>query len=386
MAGPHFSIVVLARNEARALPRLLGSVEAFADRGGEVLVVDTGSLDDTVGVARAAGATVAAIGPRFDSLLDAPQAAEIERRFAVGDERDLVATGQRLFHFAAARQHAGELAAQRYVLQLDACDEVCAIDVDAIEREIEAGAAAFSYELRFGSASMRVSRFYDRDRFHWEGRVHECLALKADRGPAPARAVSPRELEVRHYKNEEKARAYLAGLALQVLEHPEQPRWWHYLGRELLYAGAHRSAIAVLEAHAAMEETWSAERSQSLCFSGECLERLGARDEASDAYRRAIALDPTRREPLLRLASLCSRHAEFAAAVEHASAALAIPRTSPYPEIEANYTWIPHSILYWALFWLDRREEARAHWEIYRSLVPEEERVKAHERLFATPR
>lgn len=384
MSAPSFSIVVLTRNEAWSLPRLLYDLNGFVQRGGELLVVDTGSTDDTIAIARRQGCRVETVGGAFDSTLDAEQAAEIERRFAKANEGPLVTAGQRLFHFGEARQHAGMLAVSRVVLQLDASDQVPALEVDALDQRIREGAGdAFEYDQQYGSVSLRISRFYDRSRYRWEGRVHEILkATRGDAGPPVKIRCDPTQLRVRHHKNESKPRTYLAGLALQVLEWPQKPRWWHYLGRELFYERRYESAIAPLEAHAAMHDAWPAERSQSLCFVGECCEALERIPEAEDAYRRAYTLDRTRREPLLRLASMGCRRGEFEQAAQYASQSLTIPRTSAYPELEANYTWIPHSILYWSLFWLGRRDEARMHWETYTSLAPKETIVQDHARLF----
>lgn len=380
--APRFSIVVLTRNEARALPRLVWNLEHFIERGGEVLVLDTGSTDATLAIAQKRGCRVESVHDRFDTVLDAAQAVEIERRFAKGGEGPLVTAGERLFHFGDARQHAGLLAANRFVLQLDASDDVPDLDIDAFDRWIDSGGVdSFEYDQLYGNLRLRIARFYDRTRYHWEGRVHE---LPSPSGPAdPTRMrCDPAQLLVRHHRDENKSRTYLAGLALQVMEWPQRSRWWHYLGRELFYLRRHQSAIAVLEQHASMEEAWAPERSQSLCFMGESLEALGRVAEAKDAYRRAFAVDPTRREPLLRLATTCCRLGELAVAAQCARQSLAIPYTSPYPEIEANYTWIPHSFLYWSLFWLGQKDEARVHWEIYRSLAPEDATMRDHARLF----
>jgi len=383
VASTAFSIVIIARNEARNLPRLLDGLGTFADRGGEILVVDTGSIDDTPAIAQERGCRVESASSRFDSLLDVERATEIERRFAAEGEGPLVEAGQRLFHFGQAREYASQLASRRFVFQLDGGDEVLAFDIDAFENWIASGrATAFEYGQLFGNVSLRMARFYDRDRYHWEGRVHEMLSAVAAPGGASRLACDASHLLVRHHKDENKPRSYLAGLALQVIEAPQRPRWWHYLGRQLYYEGRYRSAIALLETHAAKEDVWSAERSQSLCYVGECYEGLGSDREAHEAYGRALALDSTRREPLLRLASLYSRRGEFEAAVQRARQSLAIPRTCAYPELEANYTWVPHSILYWSLFWLGRRDEARAHWEICHRLAPDEEIIRDHARLF----
>jgi len=377
---------------------LLWSLEDFIDRGGEVLVVDTGSTDDTIAIAQRRGCRVDLVHDQFDAVLDDAQAAAIERRFARGEESPLVAAGQRLFHFADARQYAGLLAANRFVLQLDASDEVAPLDIDAFDRWIDSGGVdSFEYNqlygfeptqlygnVMYGPVGLHIARFYDRTRYHWKGRVHELLRANepADTTAASTMRCDPTQLLVRHYKDNTKPRNYLAGLALQVLEWPDKARWWHYLGRELFYHCRYESAIAALEEHASMEGAWSAERSQSLCFMGESLEMLGRVGEAKDVYRRAFTLDPTRREPLLRLATTCSRFGEFEVAAQCASQSLTIPRSNPYPELEANYTWIPHSLLYWSLFWLGRKDEARAHWETYRSLVPQHSMTREHARLF----
>jgi glycosyltransferase involved in cell wall biosynthesis len=382
---PRFSVAVIARNEAHTLPRLLRSLDAFMRRGGEVVVVDTGSADDTPEVARRYGCRVVDAGRRFDTRLDAAQVEAIERRFARGGEGPLVTAGVRLFHFAEARQHAGLLAGNDRVLQLDASDEVLALDVDALEARLaSARMGLLEYDLQLGGVTLAVSRFYDRRLHHWEGRVHEGLYGNAAADPPPGSRIrlTGRELLVRHHKDEAKSRSYLAGLALDALARPGQARWKHYLGRELYYHRRYRSAIAVLEEHAAMTDAWSAERSQSLCFIGECLEALDEPDEATQSYRRASRVDPTRREPLLRLAALCSRRGDFHGAATSASEALAIARTSAFAELDASYTWLPHSILYWSLFWLGRREDARLHWETCRRLAPDDPRFLDHARLF----
>jgi tetratricopeptide (TPR) repeat protein len=382
-SAPRFSIVVLTRDEAWALPQLLWNLEDFIERDGEVLVVDTGSTDATVAIAQKHGCRVELVHDQFDAVLGDAHADEIERRFAKGGDGPLVEAGQRLFHFGDARQHAGQLAANRFVLQLDASDEVPALDIDAFDRWIDSGSVdSFEYEQLYGNLRLRIARFHDRTRYRWDGRVHE-LPITSEPATAPSRMrCDPTQLLVRHHKDENKPRSYLAGLALQVMERPEQSRWWHYIGRELFYHRWYESAIAVLDAHASMEGAWPAERSQSLCFLGESLEALGRIGEAKEAYRRAFMVDPTRREPLLRLAATCCRLAEFEVVAQCASQSLAIPYTSPYPEFEANYTWIPHSFLYWSLFWLGRKEQARAHWETYRSMAPEYTVPRGHARLF----
>src|SRR5262245_35005219 len=269
-AGPRpgFSVAVIARNEAHTLPRLLASLDQVLARGGDVLVLDTGSDDGTPATARGLGARVEEARDRFASTLGADQAALIESRFARDGEGPLVQRGEPLFNFALAREHAGSLAREDHVLQVDASDEIRALDVDLIDQAIRSPEPRrIEYHLRSGGVSLYVSRFYDRRRMRWEGRVHETLTPR-DRGSVPRRDArtlrcADTELLIEHHGDPHKTRRYLAGLALDAIDHPEQPRWLHYLGRELHFHGWHRSAIPVLDAHAARPDTWIAERAAS---------------------------------------------------------------------------------------------------------------------------
>ena len=353
-------------------------------------MVDTGSDDGTPEVARRAGARVAEAGDRFVVALGAEEAARIERRFARDGEGPLVQRGEPQFNFGQAREYASSFAREDHILQVDASDELLALDVDVLDATVRSpDPPRVEYRLQSSGLSLYVSRLYDRRCMRWEGRVHEMLWPRdPERKPPHATRTlrcADTELLVRHHGDPRKRRHYLAGLALDVIDHPERPRWTHYLGRELHFQGWHRSAIPLLEAHAARLDAWIAERAASLCLSGLCFEALGIPLEAQARYRRAIALDATRREPYLRLAALCQARNDFAGVVAQATAALAIPRTSAFAEADTNYGPAPHVFLYWALFWLGRRVDAREHWETARRLAPARHDVQAHARLFGSP-
>jgi glycosyltransferase involved in cell wall biosynthesis len=384
LAPPPFTVAIIARNEAGHLPELLDRLKRWRHGGGEVLVVDTGSTDATVEVARGAGCRVEEAGERFHFLLSETQAAEIQRRFGRQGEGPLVSAGERVFRFGEARQYAGLLARHDHVLQLDASDRLEAFDARFLAREIRAGRASrFGYRLEVGGCSLRIVRFYDRRLDHWQGCVHEVLyEREPGRERPPTVECTPDQLAVRHERNDVKPRAYVAGLALDVLAQPDNPRWRYYLGRELYYHRFYHSALGALAELSAMRAGWSTERSDGECLSGRCLEALGRHDEAGERYARAFRIDSRRREPLLLLAELCRRRDDFQGGVAWAAAALAIPRTSPFPEADANYGAAPHRLLYWGLYWLKRRDEAREHWLTCRRLEPDDPKIREDARFF----
>src|SRR5262249_24507481 len=308
-----------------------------------------------------------------------------------------VSSGQRMFHFANARQFASALARNRFVLHLDASDDLIALDIDFLNGQIAGGKfGSFNYWREFssmssaqGSLSYLESRFYNRELYCWKGYTHEAIFLEAtSEHCCPACYVcTKQELFAPHSKDENKLRSYnLPALASDLLNEPDDARWQHYLGRELYYFHWYRSAIPLLEKSASAGEAWDAERSESWCLAGSCYEALEETERARQCYQRAVDIDGSRREPLIKLAGLSCRKSDFRASVEFSTAALEIPRTSGYMEYDANYTYVPHAILYWSLYWLGERKQARRHWERCIHFAPDCRQFREHAKLFGRER
>lgn len=156
--APTLTVAVLTHNEAHRIEACLRSA-AFAD---QLLVVDSGSTDDTLARARAAGAEV----------------------YEHADWQG----------FAVQRTRQLQHARCDYVFFLDA-DEIMAPafqqELQAIVRsgsqavwQIRWRMVAFGHELRYLRASTHVSRLFRRDQIlGWKGVVHEEAVLKEDAVP-----------------------------------------------------------------------------------------------------------------------------------------------------------------------------------------------------------
>lgn len=153
MSKPAISLCMIVKNEERTLRRCLASVRDLAD---EIVIVDTGSTDSTPQIAAAHNAKLAS----FDfSRVD----------------------------FAAARNHALDLATGRWILTLDA-DEV--LDpagiplVKEMTRELASSTANAGYyfeRVNHGAPSDKPTRdhvvrlFPNRPDYRYRGRVHETI-------------------------------------------------------------------------------------------------------------------------------------------------------------------------------------------------------------------
>jgi mannosyltransferase OCH1-like enzyme/glycosyltransferase involved in cell wall biosynthesis len=363
----NFSVCLIGKNAEKTLPRLIASLGGFLGRGGEVVLVDTGSTDGTVEVGRAAGFSVHCVGDKF--VFDMPPgiADKINARFVAEGEAPIVRQGDRLFDYAAARNHSAFLATNDVVSMPDCDEQFSVCDIDAIEEAIRRGYEQMEFHFIFShypngqpAVQFKQCKMYDRRKMHWQGIVHEVLVGEAERTYLP-----PSVLLLEHFQlpdNDPHRDRYLAGLALDCYLNQGNDRNSHYLGRELLWRGRPKSAIKELDRHVAMNR-WAQERGQSLVFIGDAWMALGEEGKALDSWHRAFLADGTRREPLLRLADYYWRKNDPQKVACYCSAALEIPPNDCYCNLGAHYTYEPHEKLYWALWWLGDRARSKEHYD-----------------------
>lgn len=305
-------------------------VDSWMDSMGEadmVVVLDTGSDDDTVRLLRGRGAKV------FEEKIIP-------------------------WRFNAARNRSLELVPD----DMDIC--VC-VDLDErfepgwrekLERAWESGTkkAQYRYTWNFnpdGSEGVVfwISKIHSRRGFHWEHPVHEVLAYT---GPEPCSAVYVEGMQLNHYADPEKSRAqYLPLLEMSVEEAPDDDRNMHYLGREYMFRGQWDKCIETLKRHLEMPKAlWKDERCASMRFIARSYLQKGNREEAKIWYYKSIVEAPYLREPYMDFANMMYREKDWYGVIYFAQCALKIkerPRTyiceasawggSPYDLLSLGY-------------------------------------------------
>lgn len=360
---PLFSVVLIARNESKTLPILLSSLREFRERGGEVVLMDTGSTDDTAELARGLGCRVFEEGDRFTHTITKQTSHDINERFVVAGEQPIVAEGDRIFDYANARNHAAAYATNDMIAMPDCDEQYTRLDIDAINRLIADGYEQLEYNFVYahdehGGELVKFlhSKFYDRRKLKWVGIIHEVL-----HGDAKRIQLAEETIKLEHWQNPATDRGgYLKGLALAVVQEPFNDRNSHYFGRELLYRGRPKSAIKQLEAHIKISG-WAEERSQSQVHIGEAYMGLGEAQKAIHSWIDAFDTCPRRREGLMKIAEYYYQHKSAPHALAYAKAALEIPPNAFYASFQPYYEHLPHEICYWALWHLGRKTEARQH-------------------------
>lgn len=319
--GGRLSVCIIARDEEAVLARCLESVRAAAD---EIVVVDTGSTDRTVEIARAFGARLGT--------------------FAWCDD------------FAAARNAALDLATGEWVLWLDADDYLAPADceqVAALKRETPDQAFFFTLVNEgLDRTSFRQLKMFPRHpQVRFERPVHEHVLAGLRRAGIPQR-VAP--VQVRHtgYATAEQV-ARKKGYYLRLMEAwlARQPQDWdtcfrightHYTNHDT--ARARQYFGRILAAGPAAVEPASVYRLAAL-FHGRCLIVEGAWAEAAVQLEEAWALQPDEVLANLSLGDVRTKLGQFAAALPLLQAALA-------GQVDANFPLDAQVVRYSAHFFL----------------------------------
>lgn len=280
---PTLSLCMIVKNEAAHLPRCLASVRGLVD---ETIIVDTGSTDETVAIARAAGATVIPFVWRDD--------------------------------FSAARNVSLEHATMDWILVLDA-DEALAPSDHAAIRACLAAPDVTQYTLiqttyvnnsavigwlPNGLAmpeaqgfegyceSPLVRLFRRRPEIRFTGIIHEHVAQAQS-----ATRIVATPIRIHHYGgytdrsvSDRKGELYLRLTEAKCRQHPERAHVWCELGSQYMM-----------------------------------LDRI---DEAREALQRAAALDPTSARPHIALGCIAHNRDEWDQALVHFAEALRLEPTN----------------------------------------------------------
>lgn len=251
----NLSVALIVRNEAAMLPGCLESVKD-AD---QIVVVDTGSTDNTI---------------------------EIARRYT-----DEVYEQEWRDNFAASRNYAKELCTGDWVYSIDA-DHINETPVERIKEEI----ARVSGEHRvaavdFNSHHRAAWLFANVPELKWVGRVHEVL-----NEPATV------DVDVKQ-TNRPRGRANTKRNIRILQKEADSPRTRFYLGREYYELGDYGKAIDWLT-HYLKAPAFPAEAAEAWLTMAKCYWQIQEGAKARASCLQAIGMNPDFTEALELMAEM----------------------------------------------------------------------------------
>lgn len=364
MSRYRICVYAICKNEAQFVDRWMDSMSE-AD---QVIVLDTGSTDNTVEKLRSRGAKVS-------STIIAP------------------------WRFDVARNRSLELVPE----DMDIC--VCT-DLDEVfhagwREKLEAAwdngvsLANYRYTWNFNSDGSEgyvfwIEKAHQRHGFRWTHPVHEVLTWIGEE--TQGKTVHVEGMQLDHHADPAKPRTqYLPLLELSVSEAPEDDRNVHYLGREYMYRERWDDCITTLLHHLSLPTaTWRDERSASMRYIARAYAGKGDRAQARDWYLKAIAEAPYLREAYLDLAHLLYEDSEWEGVLYFTACALRIlHRPKSYICEAASWGSLPHDLRSIAFFQTGRYQQALAEAKNALRLAPQDQRIQANvallEKLASSP-
>jgi tetratricopeptide (TPR) repeat protein len=257
----------ISKNEA-------ASVAAWAESCAEAdyrILLDTGSSDATVELARQAGVTV------FEELISP-------------------------WRFDDARNRSLELipADVDLCISLDLDEVLVSGWREELKKSFDPHVTRYRYPYTWswnddGQPGLQYAgdKIHTRHGYTWRYPVHEVLI------PIGEEVQGRTSLQIFHFRDQGKDRGqYLPLLELAVAEDPDNDRNAHYLAREYMYEGRFEEAAREFNRHLALPTAlWDAERAQSLRFLAVC-----EPEKAEHWLPLAVKEAPSRREPWVDLA------------------------------------------------------------------------------------
>lgn len=221
-----------------------------------------------------------------------------------------------------------------------------------------------------------MEKIHRRYGFRWVHPVHEVLEYS---GTEPDNTVWVSGMVLNHYPDNSKPRSqYLPLLELSAKENPGDDRTAFWLGREYMYSGMYDKAISELERHLKLPSAvWDEERCASMRYISKCYQVKGDLKNTRLWLYRAIAQCPRVREPYLQLARLGYLQSDWPLCFLMVEKALAINKKSgSYLYEPGSWGYSLYDLGAISCFWLELYEKSYEYAKKACVLEPQNERLK----------
>lgn len=306
------SLCMIVKDEEKFLEQCLDSAKDFAD---ETIIVDTGSSDKTV---------------------------EIARKYT-----DKIYFFEWKDDFSKARNESLKHATKDWILFLDADEAIEKEDSEKIRQAIQSDAKAFRLNIinisSSGNKVLKLVRlFRNNEGFYFRNRIHE---LVDDSITEKGFEIKEIDAKIMHYgllnrdesAMKSKAETYISLILKQAADEPDNPRYSHQAGMAYMQIDEFDLALKYLKQTAELNPHYK------LVYSdiAKAYLKKGVAKEAIESYKKSADLNPDNPSPLNNLAVLYGINGETGKAKEILSE---LARRFPDNEaIKANYKHIMNS-------------------------------------------
>lgn len=277
---PKFALTMLMKNEVNCLPRLFNSLTEFIERGGEIFILDTGSIDGSIEYCESKWAKVIIWNPEeYKFFISEELSDKVNEMFIINNEWKISQGNSYLFNFSKARNFITSQSTCDFNFHVDCDEQFTNLNIDKINSLIEEGHPWVSYNFIFshnsdGSPYVQFiqCKLYDRRIFEWKGLIHEMLHTFSWKKEKKV-FVDREDLLLEHFQNHKTQRnKYTEWLAVDCYLRPENNSDnYSYVARELLFSDKFHSALNCFKKHIVMDGGSSFNKGQTCIYMGNCI-------------------------------------------------------------------------------------------------------------------
>lgn len=346
------SLCMIVRDEEDVIERCLDSIKDVVD---EIIIVDTGSKDKTI---------------------------ELAKKYT-----DNIYNFKWIDDFGAARNYSFSKATKEYILWLDADDILLYEDKEKLKYlketlDSSVDSVTMNYQTHFDEfgnpiLTFKRNRLVKREKnFQWIGFIHEYLEVFGKTIGSDIKVIhkklkgsGKRNLEI--YQNKLKE------------EYVFNARDTYYYGKELFYNGMYYEAIYRLEEFMVMDG-WVEDKIDALYKIADCYDGIGNYKKARESCLRAFEYSSPRAESCYRLGYFFQKEERYDEAIYWYETAtkLKIPENF-LGFISIDYwTWRPHLQLCVCYHKINKIQESFEHNELAAKFRPQDSSVINNREFF----
>lgn len=349
---------MIVKNEEEVLDGCLESIKDICD---EIIIVDTGSTDQTKRIAR--------------------------------NYTDKIYDFQWIDDFSAARNYAFSKATKDYILWLDADDILYEEDqakLKHLKRTLNNSVDSVSmlYILNFDqydnpSFYFRRNRLVKRaNQFKWKGAVHEYLEVGG--------TIIEADIAVVHRKKDKKVNVPPSNRNIRIyekrLKNGEKftPRDLYYYANELMDHKQFKRALEYYEKFISGEKGWYEDKIHA-CLRAASIYRMDKNQEKElDHLLKTFRYDTPRAETCCKLGDLFMEKKQVKQSIYWYERALEENITQQGFQHAAYSTWYPHLSLCAAYWKAGNKEKSFEHHQIVKRMRPNDPKILYNENFFTS--
>lgn len=307
------SLCMIVKNEEDTLARCLDSIKEVVD---EIVVVDTGSTDNTLSIAR--------------------------------KYTDRVYSFEWVDDFSAARNYAFSQAAMDYQMWLDADDVLAAEQAQKLAElkntlSPDTDVVTMKYHTHFDENGKPVftstrGRLFRRERgFRWQDAVHEFVPMAGN--------IQHSDITVWHKKEGGGSADRNLRIYQRMIENGTAftPRNTYYYARELMDHRMYSQAVGQFQAFLDGGGGWVEDEIAACLSMGRCYNALENKEAAISAFMRSFSYDIPRAEICCELGYINMRSGNLPLAIRWFEAAVSLPAANHIGFVQPDYSgFIPH--------------------------------------------